>query len=93
MGVVSESMGFGWYGSGGKFAGGLQLCRKARSYLEKKLRLLTSWPGYLTTFSPPKGEYSSVRATLQSGPEGPILARENQREYSKVPFARPGTMY
>jgi hypothetical protein len=21
------------------------------------------------------------------------LARENQREYSKVPFARPGTMY
>jgi hypothetical protein len=30
----------------------------------KKLCLLTSWPGYLTTFSPPKGEYSSVRATL-----------------------------
>jgi hypothetical protein len=35
----------------------------------------------------------SVRATLRSGPEGPILARENQREYSKVPFARPRTMY
>jgi hypothetical protein len=53
-----------------------------------------------------------VRATLRSGPESLILARENQRliiklkqemnsylarenqrEYSKVPFARPGTMY
>jgi hypothetical protein len=40
-----------------------------------------------------KDEDVIVRATLQSGPESPILARENQREYSKVPFARPGTMY
>jgi hypothetical protein len=63
MGEVSEAMVYGWYGSGGKFAGGPKSDRKVRSYPEK-LRLLTSWPGYLTTFSPPRREYSSVRATL-----------------------------
>jgi hypothetical protein len=77
MGVVSESMGFGWYQSGGKFAGGPKSHRRLEA-ISKKLRPLTSWPGDLTTFSPPKGEYSSVRATLRSGPEGLILARENQ---------------
>jgi hypothetical protein len=72
MGEVSEAMVYGWYGSGGKFAGGPKSHRKVRSYL-KKLRLLTSWPGYLTTFSPPRREYSSVRATLQSKPEARYL--------------------
>jgi hypothetical protein len=46
-------------------------------------RLLTGWMGGSLV----------VRATLRSGPEGLILARETQKEYSKVPFARPGTMY
>jgi hypothetical protein len=36
MGVVVESIGFGWYRSGGKFAGGPKSCSKARSYLKKK---------------------------------------------------------
>jgi hypothetical protein len=65
IGESSVAMGLGGMGAEGSEQGVPKPHRKARSYL-KKLRLLTSWPGYLTTFSPPKGEYSSVRATLQS---------------------------
>jgi hypothetical protein len=36
-----------------------------------------------------KRVHYSVRATLRSGPEGPILAREIQRNYSGDFLARP----
>jgi hypothetical protein len=46
--------------------------------------MLICWLGYLGTFSPPKGENSSVRATLQSESKGLILARENQSKITKL---------
>jgi hypothetical protein len=59
-------------GGGGKFVGGPKVVRKVRRFFER-LHMLTGWPGYLTIFSPPKREYSSVRAILQSELEAQYL--------------------
>jgi hypothetical protein len=69
MGEVSVAMGSRVVWEWREVCRGFHSCIERLEVISKKPFLLTSWPGYFTTFSPPTGEYSSVRAILRSKPE------------------------
>jgi hypothetical protein len=78
-GMIGESVSMGYDRTGGwrEVRRGSQSRKRGSKIFRKALcaHWLAWVPYYLQST---KREYSSVRATLRSGPEGPILARENQ---------------